>query len=104
MRRSTAILTLNRERVPLAFQAGHAGSIPVTRSTGKSLHSKFFWRGHGVPLVVKRGLWVPSGAVFTTPPRRGRPWKLVQRHGRGQPAAALGSADPPGTYDEANGP
>jgi hypothetical protein len=33
MRRSTAIFTLNRGRVPLAFQADHAGSIPVTRST-----------------------------------------------------------------------
>jgi hypothetical protein len=37
MRRSTAIFTLNRERIPLAFQAGHAGLIPVTRSTGFSL-------------------------------------------------------------------
>ena len=35
MRRSAPIFTLNRERVPLAFQAGHAGSIPVTRSTGQ---------------------------------------------------------------------
>jgi hypothetical protein len=36
------VFTLNRERVPLAFQAGHAGSIPVTRSTEKPLHSKDF--------------------------------------------------------------
>src|SRR5665213_2986872 len=32
MRRTARIFTLNPERVPLAFQAGHAGSIPVTRS------------------------------------------------------------------------
>jgi hypothetical protein len=38
MGRSTAIFTLKRERVPLAFQAGHAGSIPVTRATEKQLH------------------------------------------------------------------
>ena len=40
--RPTAIFTLKLERVPLAFQAGHAGSIPVTRSTGNPLHSKDF--------------------------------------------------------------
>jgi hypothetical protein len=42
MRRSTPIFTLSRERVPLAFQAGYAGSIPVTRSPERPLHSKDF--------------------------------------------------------------
>gem|GEM_PF-6424069 len=42
--------------VPLAFQAGHAGSIPVTHSTGNPLQSKGFLvpgpgcRG-GLPIV-----------------------------------------------------
>jgi hypothetical protein len=40
MRRSLPIFTLNRECVPLAFQAGHAGSISATRSTGKTVWSK----------------------------------------------------------------
>jgi hypothetical protein len=42
VRSSVPVFTLNRERVPLAFQASHAGSIPVTRSTQKPLHSKVF--------------------------------------------------------------
>jgi len=61
---------LKREPAPLAFQAGHAGSIPVTRSTEKPLHSKVF-HAHGRPVLLKRRSCVPSVAVCTTPvPRR----------------------------------
>jgi hypothetical protein len=44
------VFTLNRERVPLAFQVGNAGSIPVTRSTEKPLLRKGFRALAAVPL------------------------------------------------------
>ena len=53
------IFTLNRERVPLAFQAGHAGSIPVTRSIEKPLHSKGFSVSRGCPIHTKPRSSVP---------------------------------------------
>jgi hypothetical protein len=70
-----AIFTLNRERVPLAFQAGHAGSIPVTRSTENPLRSKVFRATTAAPLVVKRRFWVPSGDVRAAAP----PTALITR-------------------------
>src|SRR5450432_2834190 len=76
LRSSEPIFTLNRERVPLAFQAGHAGSIPVTHSTEKPLHSKVFARPRS--LLLKRGPCVPSGAVRATQPCRGEPGKLAR--------------------------
>jgi hypothetical protein len=57
---------LNRERVPLAFQAGHAGSIPVTRST-ETLVQQGFSRAHGLRVLLKRRSWVPSGSACTAP-------------------------------------
>ena len=44
MRRSVPVFTLNREGVPLAFQADHAGSIPVTRSTENRCTTRVFAR------------------------------------------------------------
>jgi hypothetical protein len=73
MRRSTPIFTLNRERVPLAFQVGNAGSIPVTRSTENPLHSKGFraptavacsWNVDHVSLA---GPYVPQRHAGTSP-------------------------------------
>jgi len=67
------VFTLNRERVSLAFQAGHAGSIPVTRSTEKPLHSKDFHAPKAVCCCenVGRGAvagpYVPRGYPAATP-------------------------------------
>src|SRR5450755_174360 len=70
MRRSTAIFTLKRERVPLVFQAGHAGSIPVTRSTRKPYTVRVFTRSRP-SAAAETWAMGPSGAVCTTPvPRR----------------------------------
>lgn len=68
----SAIFTLNRERVPLAFQAGHASPIPVTRST-ETLTQQGFSRTPGRLLGRKRRSWVPSWAVHSTPPPQDQP-------------------------------
>jgi hypothetical protein len=54
MRRSGTIFTLKRERVPLAFQAGHAGSIPVTRSTKNPCTARIFPAATVVALLKTR--------------------------------------------------
>jgi len=104
VRRSMPVFTLNRERVPLAFQAGYAGSIPVARSTEKPLTQQGFSRARGRPLVVERASRVPSGAVCTTPPGQDQPGNLARHRGRVQPVPVR--SDPPdrATYDDANRP
>jgi len=70
---------------PCRFDPGH----PLHR---KTLTSKVFSCAHSRLLLLKRGSRVPSGAVRTTRPRRNQPGRLARQHGRGQPAAAVGSA------------
>ena len=104
VRRSMPVFTLNRERVPLTFQAGYAGSIPVARSTEKPLTQQGFSRARGRPFVVERASRGPNGDVDTTPPGQHQPGNLARHRGRVQPVPVR--SDPPDrtTYDDANPP
>ena len=70
---------------PCRFDPGH----PLHR---KTLTQQGFSRAHGRPVLLKRGPWVPSGAVCTRPPWQDQPGKLARQHGPRQPPER---SDPP---------